>query len=59
MDWLKVGSALLLVMMLVYLWPRAMHMIKNSPKGSSKDWQAAIIPIALVIAFVFLLVAMV
>ncbi|OOZ40707.1 hypothetical protein BOW53_06775 [Solemya pervernicosa gill symbiont] len=56
MDWLKIGSAILLVMMLFYLWPRASHMLKNSPKGSSKDWMGAIIPIALVIAFVFLLV---
>ncbi|NOR51966.1 MAG: hypothetical protein GQ470_05045 [Gammaproteobacteria bacterium] len=59
MDWMKIGSALLLLMMLLFLWPRAKQMIKESPKGGSDDWKAAIIPLLAVIGFVILLVMMV
>lgn len=56
MDWMKIFSALLIVLMLVYLLPRAKDMIKNSPKASNNDWVAALIPLLLVIGFVFLLI---
>lgn len=56
MDWMKIFSALLIVAMLVYLLPRAKDMITNSPKGSNNDWMAALIPLLLVIGFVFLLI---
>lgn len=56
MDWMKIFSALLIVLMLVYLLPRAKDMIKNSPKASNNDWLAALIPLILVIGFVFLLI---
>ncbi len=59
MDWMKIGSALLLLMMVVFLWPRAKQMVKESPKGSSEDWKALIIPLVAVIGFVILLVMMV
>lgn len=56
MDWMKIFSAILIVLMLVYLLPRAKDMVKNSPKGSSNDWVAVLIPLLLVIGFVFLLI---
>lgn len=56
MDWMKISSALLIVLMLVYLLPRAKGMLKNSPKASSNDLVAALIPLLLVIGFVFLLI---
>lgn len=56
MDWVKIGSALFLVAMLVYLFPRMMHAIKNSPKGTMKDWMGYIVPIIAVIAFVVFLI---
>ncbi len=56
MDWIKISSALLIVLMLVYLLPRAKDMLKNSPKASSNDMIAALIPLLLVIGFVFLLI---
>jgi len=59
MDWMKIGSALLLLMMLVFLWPRAKQMMKESPKGSSEDWKAVILPLLGVIGFVILLIMMV
>lgn len=54
--WLKVGSALLLGMMLLMIWPRARTMIKESPKGSAEDWKSALIPLLLVAGFIILLI---
>jgi hypothetical protein len=59
MDWLKIGSALFLVAMIIFLFPRARHVIENSPKGSMKDWMGYIVPMAAVILFVILLIALV
>ena len=56
MDWVKIGSALFLVAMLVYLFPRMRHALKNSPKGTMQDWMGYIIPIVAVIAFVVFLI---
>ncbi len=55
MDWMKIGSALVLVAMLVFLLPRAKHMLKNSPKPGAGDWQSVLLPLALVVGFVILL----
>ena len=56
MDWMKISSAILIVLMLVFLLPRAKDMLKNSPKASSNDMVAVLIPLLLVIGFVFLLI---
>ncbi|MBF0218443.1 MAG: hypothetical protein HQL49_02780 [Gammaproteobacteria bacterium] len=53
--WMKVGSALLLGAMIIYLWPRAKIMMQESPKGSSDDWKTASIALLGVIGFVILL----
>jgi len=58
-DWMKIGSALLLIMMIVFIYPSAKHWLTNSPKGSSSDWISAIIAIAAVGVFVAFLVALV
>lgn len=56
MDWMKIASAGFLVLMLVYLLPRAKDMLKNSPKAQGNDLMAAIIPLLLVLGFIFLLI---
>jgi len=56
---MKIGSALLLGMMLVMIFPRARQMIKNSPKGSGGDWMGVLVPIGLVALFVMLLISIV
>ena len=56
MDWMKIGSALLLVAMIVFIWPSAKHMAKNSPKAENGDWQAVLLPLLGVIGFVALLI---
>lgn len=55
MDWMKIASALAIIAMLVFLLPRAKHMLKNSPKAGAGDWQALLIPLVLVVGFVILL----
>jgi hypothetical protein len=59
MDWLKIGSALFLLAMIIFLFPRARHALENSPKGSMQDWMGYIVPMAAVILFVILLIALV
>jgi len=54
--WMKIAWALALGAMLVFLLPRARHMLKNSPKAGAGDWQAVLIPLVLVIMFVLLLI---
>ena len=59
MDWVKIGSALFLVAMLVFIFPRMRQAIKHSPKGTIQDWMGYIVPILGVIAFVIFLIMMV
>ncbi|MBT3014097.1 MAG: hypothetical protein KUF77_19335 [Candidatus Thiodiazotropha sp. (ex Lucina aurantia)] len=59
MDWTKIIWVILLGAMILFLWPRAKHMLKNSPKAQAGDWQAVLLPIAFVIGFVILLIMMV
>ena len=59
MDWLKIGSALLLIAMLFMVFPRAMQAIKNSPRGSTKDWMGYVVPLVVVVLFVILLITLV
>jgi uncharacterized membrane protein YphA (DoxX/SURF4 family) len=57
--WMKIGSALLLIMMAIYIWPAARHWLKNGPKGSYAQWMNVIFIFGLVALFVLLLMKMV
>ncbi len=57
--WMKIGSAVLLVAMLVILIPRAKQMITQSPKGSTSQWVSFLIPVGVVVLFVLLLMQLV
>lgn len=59
MDWMKILGALGLIMMIVFIWPRAMYMMKNSPKATNSDWFTTLILLGGVAGFVALLMAMV
>jgi len=59
MDWMKIASALLVVMFLFVLVPRIKPMLENSPKGSSNDWLLAGALLAGVAGFVWFLMKMV
>jgi len=59
MGWETIGSAVLLIGMLVFIFPRMRHAVKNAPKGSFDDWKGFLIPIVAIILFVMLLISMV
>ncbi len=58
-DWLKIGSALLLIAMFFMILPGARNAAKNSPKGTTKDWMGYIVPMVVVVLFVMLLISLV
>jgi hypothetical protein len=59
MDWLKIASAALLVAMFFMILPSAKRMVKESPKGSISDWMGFVVPMAVVVLFIILLIALV
>jgi hypothetical protein len=59
MDWLKITSAVFLIAMFFFILPSAKRMVKNSPKGSASDWMGFIVPMAVVVLFIILLIALV
>jgi hypothetical protein len=59
MDWMKIGWAILLIAMIAIVFPRAKHMLTNSPKAEKGDWMTVLLPIVAVVAFVILLTMLV
>ncbi len=59
MEWYEIVWAILLGAMLIALFPRVKHMVENSPKGSMQDWMGYIVPMAVVVLFIVLLIALV
>ena len=59
MDWIQIGSAVFMLAMIIFLFPRAKQAIQNSPKGSAQDWLGYIVPMAAVALFIVLLIALV
>ena len=59
MDWMQIGSAVLMGMMVVFLWPRAREMMQNSRKAESGEWMGVALPLAAVIGFILLLTQLV
>lgn len=57
--WMKIGSAVLLVAILVMIIPRAKQMMQDSPKGSASQWVSFLIPVGVVVLFVLLLMQLV
>jgi archaellum biogenesis protein FlaJ (TadC family) len=55
----KIALAAVLVMMLFYLWPTFKRWQEHGPKAQKGDWQAVVLPLALVVGLVVLLIAMV
>jgi len=56
-TWMKVTLGITLLMMIVFMYPRAKHALENSPKASGKDWQNAIFPLIIVVLFVLFLIS--
>lgn len=54
--WMKLLYALPMILIAVFLFPRAREMIKNSPKAQDGDWKAILIPLIMVILVVVMLI---
>jgi len=52
MSGLQIGSLVFAIGILIFLVPAAKHWLGNSPKAEKGDWQAFLLPIAIVISFV-------
>lgn len=59
MDWTKIGTAVLLGAMLIFIFPRMRHAMQHAPKGSNKDWLNYVMILVVVSLFVMLLIQMV
>lgn len=59
MGWEKIGMLVLAGALIIFIGPRLLQAAKNSPKGTSEDWKSFLIPIVIVVLFVFLLISMV
>lgn len=58
-TWMKFAFAIPMVLMAVFLYPRAKQMIQDAPKGTSDDWKAFLFPIIGIALFIVLLIKMV
>ena len=59
MDWMKIGSALLLLLLIALIAPNIGRMMKESRKAEKGEWMGVAIPILGVVAFVLLLMSLV
>ena len=56
MHWSNILWAVLLLILIVWMAPRAKQMVENSPKGSAADWMGFIIPVAAIALFIAFLI---
>lgn len=59
MNWITFGSAAFLIVMLIFMFPRMRHAMKNAPKGTNNQWLGFVLIIGVVGLFVMLLIKMV
>ena len=55
MDWMKIGSVILMIMVLIMIFPRVKHELKHGKKGSQKEWMGGFALLGGVAVFVWLL----
>ena len=56
--WMQIALGAMALVALFYFGPKAGEAVKNSPKGSAKDWLGVLLPIGGVVLFVLLLIAL-
>ena len=59
MDWVKIGSAVLMLAMIIYLFPRAKQAVQNSRKAESGEWLNFVLLMGGVVLFIVVLIALV
>lgn len=56
--WMQVAMGALALLALFYFGPKAGAAVRNSPKGSARDWLGVLLPIGGVVLFVIILIAL-
>ncbi|MEC9248017.1 MAG: hypothetical protein VX986_03260 [Pseudomonadota bacterium] len=56
---MKIGSALLIGAMILYMYPNAKRMMQDSPEAEKGDWASFVVPVLFVAAFVLLLMTLI
>ena len=56
--WTQIALGAMALVALFYFGPKAGEAVKNSPRGSAKDWLGVLLPIGGVVLFVLLLIAL-
>lgn len=57
MDWMKIGSALMLIAFLAVMLPRVNEIWKQTPDAKPGDWPMAALALAAVVGFILLLMS--
>jgi hypothetical protein len=57
MGWIEITSALFLVAMMVFLFPRMKAAVAQSRKAEPGEWMGVVVPLIFVVGFVLLLMA--
>ncbi len=57
--WEQVTLVIVMVAILFFFWPGAKKEMENSQQIENPDWKGALVPIAAVVLFVFVLIALV
>ena len=57
--WEAILAGALVLIVLFFFGPGAKRAIENAPEAGAGDWKAAVLPIALVAAFVALMILMI
>jgi hypothetical protein len=58
-DWMKILQAGALILMIVVIYPAFKWWTRNGPKAQEGDWNAAMLPLVGVVAFIILLIMLV
>ena len=57
-TWEAILVGILVLLLLLWFAPGVKEAVKNSPRGTAEDWKGLLLPLGLVVALVFLLIAM-
>lgn len=56
--WMQLALGAAALVALFYFGPKAGEAVKNSPRGTARDWLGVLLPIGGVVLFVILLIAL-
>ena len=58
-TWESVTLGIVAIVFVIWMFPGVKERMLNSPKGSSSDWKALLVPLILVALFILFLISIV